>query len=295
VSGAVTVLSCVVRGWPVGPVLYGSGVTVQTAARAALDAAQSRAGVVVRSLTDLSELHDARHIFDAVWPSVAGGSQVQANLLRAIVHAGGHASAAYVGDRPVAAAFGFCGRHRGADGTWHDLLHSHMAAVLDEYRDRHIGSALKLHQRVWALEQSIPVITWSFDPLVRRNARLNVLKLGVEVRGYEVNFYGDMDDALNSGDPSDRVFAWWVVDSERAARAAGDGIEPLTDFEIESDDRRFVIELPDDIVALRSTDPDAARQWRLLVRDRLTSAFADGSVIIGIDSTGNYVLERHRP
>ena len=294
-SGAVTVLSCVVRGWPVGPVLYGSGVTVQTAARAALDAAQSRAGVVVRSLTDLSELHDARHIFDAVWPSVAGGSQVQANLLRAIVHAGGHASAAYVGDQPVAAAFGFCGRHRGADGTWHDLLHSHMAAVLDEYRDRHIGSALKLHQRVWALEQSIPVITWSFDPLVRRNARLNVLKLGVEVRGYEVNFYGDMDDALNSGDPSDRVFAWWVVDSERAARAAGGGIEPLTDFEIESDDRRFVIELPDDIVALRSTDPDAARQWRLLVRDRLMSAFADGSVIIGIDSTGNYVLERHRP
>lgn len=226
---------------------------------------------------------------------MAGGSQVQANLLRAIVHAGGHASAAYVGDQPVAAAFGFCGRHRGADGTWHDLLHSHMAAVLDEYRDRHIGSALKLHQRVWALEQSIPVITWSFDPLVRRNARLNVLKLGVEVRGYEVNFYGDMDDALNSGDPSDRVFAWWVVDSERAARAAGGGIEPLTDFEIEADDRRFVIELPDDIVALRSTDPDAARQWRLLVRDRLMSAFADGSVIVGIDSTGNYVLERHRP
>ncbi len=283
------------RGWPVGPVLYGSGVTNETAARAALDAAQSRAGVVVRSLTDLSELNDARHIFDTVWPSVVGGSQVQANLLRAIVHAGGHASAAYVGDRPVAAAFGFCGRHRGADGAWHDLLHSHMAAVLDDFRDRHIGAALKLHQRVWAFEQSIPVITWSFDPLVRRNARLNVLKLGVEVRGYEVNFYGDMDDALNSGDPSDRVFAWWVVDSERAARAAVGALEPLTSAEIESDDGRFVVELPDDIVALRSSDPDAARRWRLLVRERLTRAFSDSSVIVGIDTSGNYVLERHRP
>lgn len=170
-----------------------------------------------------------------------------------------------------------------------------MAAVLDDYRDRHIGSALKQHQRVWALEQSIPVITWSFDPLVRRNARLNVLKLGVEVRGYEVNFYGDMDDALNAGDPSDRVFAWWFVGSERAARAARERLEPLTAAEIESDDRRFVIELPEDIVALRSSDPDGARRWRLLVRDRLTSAFADGSVIIGIDFAGNYVLERHRP
>ena len=275
--------------------LYGSGVTVESQARAALDAAQSRAGVSIRSLTDLSELHDARHVFDAVWPSVAGGSQVQANLLRAIVHAGGHASAAYIDDRPVAAAFGFCGRHPGADGAWHDLLHSHMAAVLDEYRDRHIGSALKLHQRVWALEQSIPVITWSFDPLVRRNARLNVLKLGVEVRGYEVNFYGDMDDALNSGDPSDRVFAWWVVDSQRAARAAAGGLQPFTAAEIATDGRRFVIEIPDDIVALRSSDPHAARRWRLLLRDRLMSAFADGSVIIGIDSTGNYVLERHHP
>ena len=104
-----------------------------------------------------------------------------------------------------------------------------------------------------------------------------------------------MDDALNSGDPSDRVFAWWVVDSERAARAAVGALEPLTSAEIESDDGRFVVELPDDIVALRSSDPDAARRWRLLVRDRLTRAFSDSSVIVGIDTSGNYVLERHRP
>jgi predicted GNAT superfamily acetyltransferase len=279
----------------VGAVLYGSGMTNEAAARTALDGAQSRAGVTVRTLTDLSELSDARDIFDTVWPSVAGGSQVQANLLRAIVHAGGYASAAYAGEVPVAAAFGFCGRHRGADGAWHDLLHSHMAAVLDGYRDRHIGTALKLHQRLWALEQSIPVITWTFDPLVRRNSRLNLLKLGVEVRGYEVNFYGDMDDALNSGDPSDRVFAWWVVGSDRAEQAAHGGLAPLSAPEIESDVRRFVVELPDDIVALRSSDPEAAYRWRLLVRDRLTSAFDEGSVIIGTDSTGNYVLERHRP
>ena len=72
------------------------------------------------------------------------------------------------------------------------------------------------------------------------------------------------------------------------------GLEPLTDIEIESSDRRFVVELPDDIVTLRSSDPDDALRWRLLVRDRLMSAFDEGSVIIGTDFAGNYVLEGHR-
>ncbi|CAB4879968.1 unannotated protein [freshwater metagenome] len=272
--------------------LYGSGVTNTGTAKEALRRAETRAAVVVRPLTDLSELSDARDIFDAVWPSVAGGSQVQANLLKALVHAGGYASAAYVGDQPVGAALGVCGRHRDDSGRWHDLLHSHMAAVLDSYRDRHIGTALKLHQRVWALEQQIPTITWTFDPLVRRNARLNLLKLGVEVRGYEVNFYGDMDDELNAGDPSDRVFAWWEVASVRADRASLGQLEPMTRAEIEASDRLFVVQLPDDIVALRASDPAAALAWRLQVRAELTSVFTSGAVVIGVDSAGNYVLER---
>ena len=86
-----------------------------------------------------------------------------------------------------------------------------------------------------------------------------------------------------------------VVGSDRADQAALSGLAPLSESEIESDDRRFVVELPDDIVALRLSDPDAAYRWRVLVRDRLTSAFDEGSVIIGTDSAGNYVLERHRP
>ena len=146
-------------------------------------------------------------MFDTVWPSGDGSTQIQANLLRAQIHAGGYASAAYRDGQAVGAAFAFVGRHQ-ADG-WHTHLHSHMAAVLAPYRDQHIGAALKMHQRVWALDHDIDTIVWTFDPLVRRNAVLNLMKLGVDVEGFEVDFYGAMDDGINAGDPTDRLFAWW--------------------------------------------------------------------------------------
>ncbi|MFM1917368.1 MAG: hypothetical protein RJB01_883, partial [Actinomycetota bacterium] len=147
------------------------------------------------------------YIFDEVWPPVGGGTSVPPNLFIALVHAGGYASVAYIDDVPVGAALGVLGRHRDAQGEWHTHIHSHMAGVLEGFRDRHIGTALKLHQRAWCLAEEIDTVVWTFDPLVKRNARLNIWKLGVTIRGYEVNFYGEMPDAVNAGDPSDRIFA----------------------------------------------------------------------------------------
>ena len=212
--------------------------------------------------------------------------------MRALVHAGGYVSAAYREGQPIAAALAFVGRHR-EGGTWHHHLHSHMAAVLDPHRDQHIGTALKMHQRVWSLDRDIDTIVWTFDPLVRRNARLNLLKLGVDVDGFEVDFYGSMDDGINSGDPTDRLFAWWRLTSPRVRAAAGGRLEPLDPTELVINGRDVLeIELPDDIVALRSVDPQAAAQWRIAVREALIAAFADGFRIIGISGTGGYVLER---
>jgi predicted GNAT superfamily acetyltransferase len=257
-----------------------------------LAAAEERAGVQVRALTDLSDLDVARRLFDVVWPAADGSTQVPGNLMRALVHAGGYVSVAYRDDVPIAAALAFAGRHRVGEG-WHDHLHSHMAAVLDPFRDQHIGTALKMHQRVWALDHGIDTIVWTFDPLVRRNARLNLIKLGVEVDGFEVDFYGSMDDGINTGDPTDRLFAWWRLDSPRAYAAAAGRLEPLdpTDLVIAGRDI-LEIELPDDIVALRAADPVAAAQWRVALREALLAALGDGFRIIGVSGAGGYVLER---
>ena len=259
-----------------------------------LAAAEERAQVQVRSLTDLSELGDARRVFDVVWPANDGSTQVPGNLMRALVHSGGYVSAAYRDGEPIGAAFAFVGRSLD-EGGWHVHLHSHMAAVLDPYRDQHIGSALKLHQRVWALDRHIDTIMWTFDPLVRRNARLNLVKLGVDVEGFEVDFYGTMDDGINTGDPTDRLFAWWRLDSPRAYAASAGRLGPLDLVELTIAGREVLeIELPDDIVALRSTDPVAAAHWRIAVREALQAAFAEGFRIIGVTAPGNYVLERTR-
>lgn len=257
-----------------------------------LVAAESRAGVEVRTLTDLSELQDARRVFDAVWPSGAGSTQIQANLLKALVHAGGYASAAYRDGEPIGAALGLVGRHETASG-WRTHLHSHMAAVLDRYRDQHIGSALKMHQRAWALSCDIDTIVWTFDPLVRRNAVLNLIKLGVDVEGFEIDFYGSMDDAINAGDPTDRLLGWWRLTSERAIAASLGTLLRIDVAAARTEGRDLtVVALPADIVALRSADPAAAAVWRQDVRKSLVSAFESGRRVVGLSTDDDYVFER---
>lgn len=247
----------------------------------------------IRTLDDPNDQAVAVRIFDRVWPPDSGATHVKSNLLRAMIHSGGYVAAAYDDETPVGAALALVGRHRVGDGpaadpeSWHTHLHSHMAGVLDEFRNRSIGTAIKLHQRAWALSQGIDTIVWSFDPLVRRNARLNVQKLGTEVRGYMPNFYGDMDDAINAGDPSDRVFAWWELASEKASLAAREPLAPVDPASVE--DAR-VIATPGDIVELRRLSPADALTWRLNVREQFEDAFATGLSVVGLDDAGSYVL-----
>jgi predicted GNAT superfamily acetyltransferase len=150
-----------------------------------------------------------------------------------------------------------------------------------------------MHQRVWALEHELDTIVWTFDPLVRRNAVLNLIKLGVDVRGFEVNFYGAMDDGINAGDPTDRLFAWWRLQSPRAVSALRGELSRI-DVAGERAAGRDLreIPLPDDIVGLRSSDPASAGEWRLTVREALSRDLVDGYGIVGVSTGGGYVLER---
>ncbi len=258
---------------------------LQSAAQAVARACE-RSGVDVRLAISPADLQMVREVCDAVWPAVSGSTQLQPNLLKAITYSGGYASIALAEGRAIGAAVALPGRHRESSGAWIDLLHSHMAGVLDEGRDRGIGTALKQHQRLWALQQDLPVIAWTFDPLVRRNAVFNLRNLGVEVARYEVNFYGAMDDELNHGDETDRLLAWWPVASEKAVQASAGALPAINSLE----SHWRLIEIPQDIVALRYQDPGQALQWRLRVREQFHDALASGFRVIGVDPDGNYVL-----
>jgi len=177
--------------------------------------------------------------------------------------------------------------------------------------DRGIGRALKLRQREWALERGFTQMTWTFDPLVARNARFNLARLGAVAAEYEVAFYGRMSDDLNGDDESDRLVARWALTGGRAIAAAqtppdhgdsgpDDSGETLRDAPddgplLRRDAAGLWCRVPADIVALRRTDPAQASRWRLAVRDVFRAAFADGCAATYCTRTGWYLLAPEEP
>ena len=94
--------------------------------------------------------------------------------LRAVEHSGGQLAAAYSDGRMIGFSYGFlaAAHGRGMQGYG---LHSHMVAVRSAGRGLGVGQALKWHQRTWALEHGLSWVSWTFDPLQARNARLNLV------------------------------------------------------------------------------------------------------------------------
>src|SRR2546423_6407382 len=101
-------------------------------------------------------------------------------------------------------------------------VHSHMLATRPGRRHAGVGYALKLAQRARALDQGIHVARWTFDPLLARNAHLNMTKLGAIADRFHRNFYGEMTDTLNAGDRSDRLLVRWDLDLPPGGSAGGD-------------------------------------------------------------------------
>lgn len=294
-------------------------------ARTTAQAAATRAGVRIRSLVDRDDLVAAGSLLDRVWgvdPDGPGGSELQPHLLRALEHSGNYlhgaalSPAARDGAEPgghpadgplVGASIAFLGR---VGDRW--SLHSHITGVVGEQVSRGVGAALKWHQRAWCLDRGIDLITWTFDPLIARNAWFNLGRLGARPVEYLVDFYGPMADGRNQGQPTDRLGVEWDLrgPSTRAAAAAirasapvraavGDltdppqrwlrpdadgrptGLFPAGDdgpLELpapRSAEDDAVVAVPDDAEALWASDPAGARQWRRAVRRVLGAALAD--------------------
>jgi predicted GNAT superfamily acetyltransferase len=204
------------------------------------------------------------------------GTEITPNLLQAMVHSGAYLSGAFIDGKCVGAAFAF----PATTGGLH--LHSHMTAVLDEFRDKGIGYALKVDQYRWAKQNNYKEITWTFDPLVARNAKLNILKLGVDISAYYPNFYGDMPDELNAGDESDRVMA--------SLKVVGNAPIPRTPISA-PDKSSVLIAIPGDIVAIRGKDLAENLRWRREVRDKFVGALARGGKVVGFSMNNEYVVQ----
>lgn len=260
-------------------------------AHALADEADRRGGIRTREAQP-DELAGALARFDATWGE---GRTVDLASLTAIAHAGntvlvavpepGRADAAAElaapGDPPIGAALGFLGW---ADGLH---VHSHMNAVDPRARGRGVGVALKLRQRALCLEHGIDEVRWTYDPLIRRNARMNLVRLGAEVIAYHPDFYGELRDAISGGDRSDRFEVRWRLTSPRVERA----LERMPQPEWRDEGG---LPLVADFEAVRAADPRAAAALRDASREAF-AALADGRLRPELAASGDYVFTADDP
>jgi predicted GNAT superfamily acetyltransferase len=257
--------------------LLGPRSDVLPGAWASADRSARRAGVAVLELGTAADTERAADLLRAVWRSTE--SPVPANLLRTVQCNGGYAFGAYDDSGQL------LGVSLGLLATG-PSLHSHITGVAPSGQRRGLGLALKQHQRAWALEHGLTRISWTCDPLVRRNVTFNLHALGAEVEHYFVDHYGAMMDGVNSADETDRLEFVWRLDGERAVAAQEGRLVPADPAAAGA----RTVDLPTDIEALRVADPNRARGWRHAVRDALVPALAEGLVVRGVTASGSLLL-----
>jgi predicted GNAT superfamily acetyltransferase len=226
----------------------------------------------IQLVSTIADTEAMSAFFMQVWAD--GPEVVPFDLALAAQHVGGYSAIAKLDGQIVGASFGFQGAHDAVPGQ--RILHSHVTAATVPG----VGFAIKQHQKQWAIENDLDAITWTFDPLVRRNAVFNFEKLGAVGIEYLPNFYGTMTDAINAGDDSDRLFTYWSLRDEVALGQAQTTVEAI------------LVELPADIELLRKTNLAEALEWRARVREVLEPALADGYRVTGVLNRESLVLEK---
>ena len=219
--------------------------------------------------------HELARVLSAVW---GGAEPIPPDVIIAIMYSGGYASLA---SKIIDGKKQFVGGSLAIVGNNQRKLHSHVTGVIDGATNSGVGRVLKEHQWLWAKENNFSLISWTFDPLVRRNAHFNMIVLGARVIKYCHNYYGEINDAINAGDQTDRL----VVERQ----VEGLGVAPSASFCV-AKDKDLIIQTHPDIVALRKTDGDAATRLRLEQRASFDSAFAESFSVQGLTHDGSFVL-----
>ena len=250
------------------------------------------ANVTFAPLTTVTDADRINQVIERTW----GGQHLDREVVRALALSGNVSWGAVDGEDLVGFVLGWAGVD---DGGLH--VHSHMLAAVPDHRHRGVGEALKLAQRAQALDQGIEVMRWTFDPMVARNAWLNVGKLGVVVDRFERDFYGTMSDSINEGERSDRFTVAWDLRREPGGRSVdAPRVDAVTHDEggapVRSDidpAQAAAIEVPGEYHDLREADPVSAAAWRDAVADAAEACLAAHMLGVAFDrGRSAYVFAR---
>jgi chorismate synthase len=247
------------------------------------------ADIVIRSLSTTEDFHACVELQRDVW----GRDQpeiVPATLLHVVGYVGGLVAGAF---DPSGALLGFVFGITGTrDGK---LVHwSHQLGVRESARNIGIGRMLKEFQRQSLATLGVARIYWSFDPLMAKNAYLNLNRLGATIAEYMPDMYGTTESPLHLGMATDRLVV--SLDTARSDASPqpmlviGD-VPVLTAFPRRDDDvltpgdRRppvVLIEIPPEMLEVAERHPATAHEWRMSVREYFQWALANGYSVRGI-------------
>ncbi|MFM8323084.1 MAG: hypothetical protein ACKOC5_19405 [Chloroflexota bacterium] len=287
---------------------------------------------IIDSPADMAAVEELQR---QVWPG-DDTEVVPGHLLLTAVHNGGLLVGAYDSGEPPAGdstgdagdardrlpeaarlvgfVFGFPGLYDTPDGPRPKHC-SHMLGVLPGYRDRGAGFLLKRAQWQMVRHQGLDRVTWTYDPLLSRNAHLNIARLGAVCSTYLRNAYGDLHDSLNAGLPTDRFqLDWWInsprvvtrlsrrarkpldlahylsagtriinatqLDAGRLPRPPQSPVERILSEippgEDSPEQPLLLAEIPANFSAIRRTDHALAVAWRRHTRELFEALFAQG-------------------
>ncbi|GAA4717333.1 GNAT family N-acetyltransferase [Brevibacillus fulvus] len=231
--------------------------------------------ILLKKLTSKQELDEMEELERKIW---SDDSVIPLHMTLTVAKFGGLFLGAYDGEKMIGFLYSFPGF---TDGQPH--LCSHMLGFLPEYRKQGLGVAMKWLQREESRKLGHAKITWTFDPLETVNGYLNIHKLGGIVRSYLPNCYGELNDEMNRGLPTDRFLVEWFIDSNRVERYQQTGQEPIpwetipqilpyqvngqglpvpADSDRTLADNRLLLAVPAHFQAIKRTDFALAAAWR---------------------------------
>ena len=222
--------------------------------------------IQIRPLLTVQDAQAASVVLASIW---ADATVMPVNTLRALSYSGNYAMGIYADDRLVGASAGFFAE------PWARILHSHITGVLPEFQGQGLGRIVKNHQREWALSRDINQITWTFDPLIARNATFNLNTVGARVTEYLPDHYGN---ASGQGfDQHDRLMVTWDITEP----------PPPSPDEV---DAVATVAIPADIEQLRGTDPAEAARVRDRARAEFVQYLAEDLVVAGFHAPRGYLF-----
>ena len=264
--------------------------------------------ITIRELTVLEEYQECCEVQEEIWGR-GFSERVPTAILRVSQKVGGITAGAFdARGRMLGFVFGLTGIRNGRLAHWSDML-----AVREHARGRHIGERLKYYQREQVVAMGVEVMYWTFDPLVARNAHLNINRLGARAAEYCEDMYGSNTGSPVHGPiPTDRFVAAWELHRKveltpgRDLPLAADAAAPLLN-PLDARGRPTVtpagnaptvrVQIPVDSAGLEAQGSDLPLAWRLSVRGCVGPSLADGyGVVRFVRESGGalpyYVLSR---